>query len=339
MLQVFFDLNETEKVPDEQVYNYFRLWIHHCVRIKDSVENQQPQHSQQQLDARNPGHGGQVNTGLTAAVQPMPQNQNFSMTARGMVNGQAPATIPIGRLYPNENQDISRVSGRFVNNTPSGAAGLYTPNMVQRMPTPVKNISPVKIGNQKIGTSSKKRPSEEESDQEAKIIKHEVQETIPATPPTQTISIEPPTHNIESRNDQLESKSSQQGPSYSLSQENMKALSMSASNQIRRGPIQSEGTNIPHSLPLDQNPSQANLRRALSQISKPTEQFQPLNSAHQRGIGFENRISLQDKITLLQSTNNILTSGNYFHTFSLSQLKILFILNQDSTVVRHSFHE
>ena len=335
-MQVFFDLNETEKVPDEQVYNYFRLWIHHCVRIKDSVENQQPQHSQN-LDVRNPGHGGQVNSGQSTTVQPIPQNQNFSMTARAMVNGQAPVNIPIGRLYPNENQ--SRYAGQFVNNTGAGSAGHNAPSMVQRFPTPVKNISPVKIGNQKIGTISKKRPSEEESDQEAKIIKHEVQETIPATPPTQTISIEPPTHNIESRNDQPESKSSQQGPSYSLSQENMKALSMSASNQIRRGPIQSEVTNIPHSLPLVQNPSQANLRRALSQVSNPTEQFQPLNSAHRRGIGFENRISLQDKITLLQSTNNILTSGNYFHNFSLSQRKILFILNQDSTVVRHSFHE
>ena len=317
MLQVFFDLNETEKVPDEQVYNYFRLWIHHCVRIKDSVENQQPQHSQQQLDARNPGHGGQVNTGLTAAVQPMPQNQNLSMTARAMVNGQAPATIPIGRLYPNENQDISRVSGRFVNNTPSGAGGLYTPNMVQRMPTPVKNISPVKIGNQKIGTSSKKRPSEEESDQEAKIIKHEVPETTPTT--TQIISIEPPTHNIESRDDQPEaptgSKSSQQATSYSLSQENMKALSMSASNQIRRGPIQSEVTNLPHSFPHYQNPSQANLRRALSQVSKPQEKFQPLNSAHRRGIGFESRIFLQDKISLLQSTNDILASGSFSKIF------------------------
>ena len=317
MLQVFFDLNETEKVPDEQVYNYFRLWIHHCVRIKDSVENQQPQHSQQQLDARNPGHGGQVNTGLTAAVQPMPQNQNFSMTARGMVNGQAPATIPIGRLYPNENQDISRVSGRFVNNTPSGAGGLYTPNMVQRMPTPVKNISPVKIGNQKIGTSSKKRPSEEESDQEAKIIKHEVPETTPTT--TQIISIEPPTHNIESRDDQPEvptgSKSSQQSTPYSLSEENMKALSMSASNQIRRGPIQSEVTNLPHSSPHYLNPSQANLRRALSQVSKPQEKFQPLNSAHRRGIGFESRIFLQDKISLLQSTNDILASGNFSKFF------------------------
>ena len=337
-MQVFFDLNETEKVPDEQVYNYFRLWIHHCVRIKDSVENQQPQHSQN-LDVRNPGHGGQVNSGQSTTVQPIPQNQNFSMTARAMVNGQAPVNIPIGRLYPNENQAISRYAGQFVNNTGAGSAGHNAPSMVQRFPTPVKNISPVKIGNQKIGTISKKRPSEEESDQEAKIIKHEVQETIPATPPTQTISIEPPTHNIESRNDQPESKSSQQGPSYSLSQENMKALSMSASNQIRRGPIQSEVTNIPHSLPLVQNPSQANLRRALLQVSNPTEQLQPLNSAHRRGIGFENRISLQDKITLLQSTNNILTSGNYFHIFSLSQLKILFILNQDSTVVRHSFHE
>ena len=335
-MQVFFDLNETEKVPDEQVYNYFRLWIHHCVRIKDSVENQQPQHSQN-LDVRNPGHGGQLNSGQSTTVQPIPQNQNFSMTARAMVNGQAPVNIPIGRLYPNENQ--SRYAGQFVNNTGAGSAGHNAPSMVQRFPTPVKNISPVKIGNQKIGTISKKRPSEEESDQEAKIIKHEVQETIPTTPPTQTISIEPPTHNIESRNDQPESKSSQQGPSYSLSQENMKALSMSASNQIRRGPIQSEVTNIPHSLPPFQNPSQANLRRALSQISNPTEQFQPLNSAHRRGIGFENRISLQDKITLLQSTNNILTSGNYFHNFSLSQLKILFIPNQDSTLVRHSFYE
>ena len=322
MLQVFFDLNETEKVPDEQVYNYFRLWIHHCVRIKDSVENQQPQHSQQQLDARNPGHGGQVNTG--AAVQPM--NQNFSMTARAMVNGQAPATIPIGRLYPNKNQDISRVSGRFVNNTSSGPGGLYAPNMVQRMSTPVKNISPVKIVNQKIGTSSKKRPSEEESDQEAKIIKHEVPETTPTTPPTQIISIEPPTHNIESRDDQPEvptgRKSSQQATPYSFSQENMKALSMSASNQIRRGPIQSEMTNLPHSFSHFQNPSQANLRRALSQVSKPQEKFQPLNSAHRRGIGFESRIFLQDKISLLQSTNDILASGNFSKFFIILISKV-----------------
>ena len=317
MLQVFFDLNETEKVPDEQVYNYFRLWIHHCVRIKDSVENQQPQQSQQQLDVRNTGHGGQINAGSaqvpTVAVQSMAQNQNYSMTARAMVNGQEATNIPIGRLYPDGS------SGRFVNNTQSGPGVLYAPNMVQKFPTPVKNISPVKIGNQKIGTVSKKRPSEEESDQEAKIIKHEVPEATPTTPPTRIIQNEPPTRNIEPRDSQPEvsnrTTGSQQAPPYSLSQDNMKALSMSASNQIRRGPVQSEATNLPHSFPHFQNPSQANLSRALSQISKTNERFQPLNSAHRRGIGFESRMYLQDKITLLQSTNDILTSGNYFQNF------------------------
>ena len=318
---MFFDLNETEKVPDEQVYNYFRLWIHHCVRIKDSVENQQPQQSPQ--DVRNPGHGGQINAGpapVQVAVQSMAQNQNYSMTARAIVNGQEPTNIPIGRLYPNEIQ--SGLSGRFINKTQSGSGGLYAPNMVQKFPTPVKNISPVKIESQKIGTVSKKRPSEEESDQEAKIIKHEVPEATLTTPPTRIISIEPPTRNIKPRDGQPEvtnrTTGSQQAPPYSVSQDNMEALSMSASNQIRRGPVQSEVTNSPHSFPAFQNPSQANISRTLSQISKTNERFQPLNSAHRRGIGFESRMFLQDKITLLQSTNDILTSGNYFHNFPAS---------------------
>ena len=331
VLQVFFDLNETEKVPDDQVQDYFRLWIHHCIKIRESVEARK---SQQNSDALNSaGHGGQsqLPTGQTVAVQQVP-NHNFAMAARAMVNGQAPSTIPVGRLYSNEHP-----SGQFghQNTVPSksGPVGLGGQNsQIQRFPTPVNNISPVKLGNEM--TVSKKRPSEEESDQEAKIIKHEVPEDTSKSPPMQIIQIVPPTQNAESHDPSVKSTVSQvcKSSQHSLSQENMNALSTAASNQIRRGfPPTLPPTHIqilPKPFSHFQNSSQANLQRAFSQVTQLNQKMPALrnndifDNAHQSPAissiaqqtstsGPEKRIFLHEKITLLQSTNDILTSGNF----------------------------
>ena len=331
MLQVFFDLNETEKVPDEQVQDYFRLWIHHCIKIKENVEARKSQEaqvqSQRQLTARpdGPGHGGQLATGQSVAIQQLP-NQNFAMAARAMVNGQAPSTIPIGRLYPHEHP--SQYGHQNTGPPKPGPVG-PNPPPIQRFPQPVKNISPAKMAG-----VSKKRPSEEESDQEAKMIKHEAPDEV------QIVQILPPTQNKPPT--QPESKIIQQP--YSLSKENtsINALSIAAANQIRRGFVQSDIRSQIPSLPKTfshfQNPSPVNLQRAFSQVTQQSLPIQTMKAvqttkttgndifdnahrsaainsiAQQSGsTGAENRIFLHEKITLLQSTNDILTSGKYFH--------------------------
>lgn len=94
----------------------------------------------------------------------------------------------------------------------------------------------------------------------------------------------------------------------------MKALSMSASTQIRRGPVQSEVPNLSHSFQHLKNTSHANLQRALSQVSKLSQNTtneildNAHRSIHRTGAKFETKIFLRDKISLLQSTNDILTS-------------------------------
>ena len=340
VLQVFFDLNETEKVPDDQVQDYFRLWIHHCIKIRESVEARK---SQQNLDAQNSAaHGGQQQhaAGQSVAVQQVP-NHNFAMAARAIVNGQAPSTIPVGRLYSNEHP-----SGQFghQNTVPSksGPVGLGGQNtQIQRFPTPVKNISPVKLGNEIISTVSKKRPSEEESDQEAKIIKHEAPEDTSKSPPMQIIQIVPPTQNTESHDPSVSStvcKSSQ----HSLTQENMNALSTAASNQIRRGFPPTQIPILPKPFSHFQNSSHANLQRAFSQVTQINQKMPALknndifDNAHQSAAissiaqqtsaaGPEKRIFLHEKITLLQSTNDILTSGKFLHLL-ISFLKRLWTI-------------